>query len=114
MKMLVTCTSAVHQLTPATTALEQTAILCDASKIRIFGFLRSCPCLIPRIYPVKCEAYLTGAVDFFFDIWSVPTIATKIKHPSTKHLLLFKEGLFWVAYEQSAYFIAQHRGKRLA
>jgi len=37
----------------------------------------------------------------------VPTIATKIKHPSTNHLLLFKEGVFWVAYEQSAYFIAQ-------
>jgi hypothetical protein len=37
----------------------------------------------------------------------VPTIATKIKHPSTNHLLVFKEGVFWVAYEQSAYYIAQ-------
>ena len=37
----------------------------------------------------------------------MPTIATKIKHPSIKHILLFKEGVFWVAYEQSAYFIAQ-------
>lgn len=39
----------------------------------------------------------------------MPTIATKIQHPSLNHLVLYKEGVFWVAYEQSAYFIAQFK-----
>ena len=40
----------------------------------------------------------------------MPTIANKILHPSSKHILLYKEGVFWVAYEQSAYYIAQYKG----
>ena len=40
----------------------------------------------------------------------MPTIGTKIQHPSLNHLLLYKEGVFWVAYEQSAYYIAQYKG----
>jgi hypothetical protein len=40
----------------------------------------------------------------------MPTIANKILHPSLKHILLYKEGVFWVAYEQSAYYIAQYKG----
>lgn len=40
----------------------------------------------------------------------MPTIATKIMYPSSKHLFLYKEGVFWVAYEQSAYFFAQLKG----
>ena len=40
----------------------------------------------------------------------MPTIANKILHPSPKHILLYKEGVFWVAYEQSAYYIAQYKG----
>lgn len=39
----------------------------------------------------------------------MPTIATKIQHPSFQHLFLYKEGVFWVGYEQSAYYIAQHK-----
>jgi hypothetical protein len=54
----------------------------------------------------------TAKRSFFFlllllNILDMSTIATKIKHPSTTHLLLFKEGVFWVVYEQSAYFKAE-------
>jgi len=38
------------------------------------------------------------------------SISDKIQHPTLHHLLIYKEGIFWVAYEQSAYFIAQHKG----
>lgn len=39
----------------------------------------------------------------------MPNISVKIQHRSLKHLFLYKEGVFWVAYEQSAYFIVQHK-----
>ena len=38
------------------------------------------------------------------------TISTKMQHPTMQHLYIYKEGLFRVAYEQSAYFIAQYKG----
>ncbi|MGB1315394.1 MAG: hypothetical protein ACPG4Y_05200 [Chitinophagales bacterium] len=37
----------------------------------------------------------------------MPSIATKIAHSTLLEVKLYKEGVFWVAYEQSAYFIAQ-------
>ena len=40
----------------------------------------------------------------------MPSISAKIQHPSIQHLFIYKEGAFWVAYEQSAYFIAQYKG----
>jgi len=40
----------------------------------------------------------------------MPVISEKIAHPSAYHLRLYKEGAFWVAYEQSAFFIAQLKG----
>jgi len=38
------------------------------------------------------------------------SIADKIKHNSIHRVNLYKEGLFWVAYEQSAYYIWQLKG----
>lgn len=40
----------------------------------------------------------------------MPYISEKIIHPTENHLLLYKEGAFWVAYEQSAFYIAQCKG----
>ena len=40
----------------------------------------------------------------------MPGISEKIVHPTANHLLLYKEGAFWAAYEQSAFYIAQHKG----
>lgn len=37
-------------------------------------------------------------------------ISEKIVHPSPFHVCLYKEGFFWVAYEQSAYYVAQFKG----
>lgn len=37
-------------------------------------------------------------------------IADKITFASKRHLVLYKEGIFWMAYEQSAYFVAQRKG----
>ncbi|WP_445722815.1 hypothetical protein [Flavobacterium sp.] len=38
------------------------------------------------------------------------SIADKIQHLSIYHLFMYKEGVFWVAYEQSAYFMARYKG----
>lgn len=40
----------------------------------------------------------------------MPGISEKTIHPTANHLLLYKEGAFWAAYEQSAFYIAQHKG----
>jgi hypothetical protein len=42
---------------------------------------------------------------FFFIMTKQEKIALQQEH--TTNALAFKEGVFWVAYEQSAYFIAQ-------
>lgn len=40
----------------------------------------------------------------------MPAISEKIVHASSSHLVLYKEGVFWVAYEQSAYYLSQLMG----
>ena len=40
----------------------------------------------------------------------MPSISDKIQHLSLQHLCIYKEGAFWVAYEQSAYFVTQYKG----
>jgi hypothetical protein len=38
------------------------------------------------------------------------SIIEKIHHNSTNEIKLYKEGVFWIAYEQSAYYLAQKKG----
>ena len=38
------------------------------------------------------------------------SISEKIAHTSLHQIKLYKQGLFWVAYEQSAYYIWQLKG----
>ena len=38
------------------------------------------------------------------------TVSEKISHLSLQEVKLYKQGLFWVAYEQSAYYIWQLKG----
>ena len=38
------------------------------------------------------------------------TVSEKITHSSLHQVKLYKQGLFWVAYEQSAYYIWQLKG----
>ena len=38
------------------------------------------------------------------------TITEKILHDNANEIKLYKEGIFWVAYEQSAYYIWQKKG----
>jgi hypothetical protein len=38
------------------------------------------------------------------------SISDKVQHPTMQHLFVYKEGVFWVAYEQSAYYIWQMKG----
>ena len=40
------------------------------------------------------------------------TITEKIPHANPNEIKLYKEGIFWVAYEQSAYYIWQKKGYR--
>jgi hypothetical protein len=38
------------------------------------------------------------------------SIIEKIHHNSSNEIKLYKEGVFWIAYEQSAYYLAQKKG----
>jgi hypothetical protein len=44
----------------------------------------------------------------------MPSIADKIQHLSIYHLFMYKEGIFRVAYKQSAYFMAHYKGYKPA
>jgi hypothetical protein len=38
------------------------------------------------------------------------SISEKIVHSDTFHIQLYKEGVFWIAYEQSAYYFGLQKG----
>jgi hypothetical protein len=75
-------------------APERSASVCVVSKTRIFNFFSSRPWAGKFL---TCSA--KGSIFFM-----VMTIKDKIIHTSLDEVRLYKEGLFWVAYEQSAYF----------